>query len=243
VRALIAAFAFLTRLPVPAGAASGVDIGRSIAFFPVVGLALGGMLAGGALMLSGALAPLVVAVLLVAVLAVLTGGLHLDGLADLFDAIGGGRGDRARMLELMRDSRIGAHGSAALSLALIAKVVALGHALERHDLVSILTFPALARWAVVPAIVFVPYARQEGLGLGFVRSGRARDVGAATVLMAVAAIVLRRRTVFVAAAAALSVVVVLAVWLRRRLGGLTGDVYGAAIELAEVAALVAGSAG
>jgi adenosylcobinamide-GDP ribazoletransferase len=242
VGALFAAFGFLTRLPVPARAADGATIGRSVAFFPVVGLALGGVLAGGALVLSRVLAPIIVAVLLVALLAVLTGGLHLDGLADLFDAVGGGRGDRARMLELMRDSRIGAHGAAALALGLIAKVVALGHAIERHDLATILAFPALARWAVVPAIVFVPYARPEGLGLGFVRSGRARDVGTATVLMAAAAIALRRREVYVAAAAALAVVVVLAVWLRRRLGGLTGDVYGAAIELAEVAALVAGGA-
>ena len=238
-RALVAAFGFLTRLPVPASAAAGVEIGRSVAFFPVVGLALGGVLAGGALLLSGVLAPLVVAVLLVALLAVLTGGLHLDGLADLFDAVGGGRGDRARMLELMRDSRIGAHGAAALVLALIAKVVALAHLLERQDLVSVLLFPAIARWAVVPAIVFVPYARPEGLGLGFARSGRTRDALAATVLMAAAAVALRRIAVLRAAGAALAVVVVLALWMRRRLGGLTGDVYGAAIEIAEVAVLIA----
>jgi adenosylcobinamide-GDP ribazoletransferase len=242
VRAVIAAFGFLTRLPVPAGAASGVEIGRSVAVFPVVGLVLGLVLAGGAFLLSGALTPLVLSVLLVALLAALTGGLHLDGLADLFDAVGGGRGDRARMLELMRDSRIGAHGAAALVLLLVAKVVALGHALERHDLVTVLVFPALARWAVVPAIVFVPYARAEGLGLGFTRSGRARDVVAATILMAAAVLALRRRAILYAAGASLSVVVLLAAWLRRRLGGLTGDVYGAAIEMAEVAALVAGGA-
>jgi adenosylcobinamide-GDP ribazoletransferase len=240
VRALLAAFAFLTRIPV-GGASTEADLGRSIVFFPVVGLALGGILAGTGFILAGALPATLVAVLLVALLAGLTGGLHLDGLADVFDAVGGGRGDRARMLDLMRDSRIGAHGAAALILLLVGKVLALGHALAHRDFVAIVSFPALARWAVAPAIVFVPYARPDGLGRAFKSAARARDVASATALMGLAAVVLGRRPVLGGAAGALGVVVALAVWLRRRLGGLTGDVYGAAIEIAEVAALVAAS--
>ena len=60
-------------------------------------------------------------------MAMLTGGLHLDGFADVFDALGGGRGDRARMLEIMRDSRIGAHGAGAVALVLLAKAACLEH--------------------------------------------------------------------------------------------------------------------
>jgi adenosylcobinamide-GDP ribazoletransferase len=103
----------------------------------VVGLVLGLVLTGLAALLVGALPSTVLAVALVALLAGMTGGLHIDGLADTFDALGGGRGDRQRMLDLMRDSRIGAHGAAALVLLLMMKVFALAALLDRHDLVAI----------------------------------------------------------------------------------------------------------
>lgn len=240
-RAVVAAFAFLTRLPIGVRSPSVTDLGRSVAFFPVVGLALGLVLAGAALLLWGGVTPGVAAVVLVALLAGMTGGLHLDGLADLFDAVGGGRGDRTRMLEIMRDSRIGAHGAVALVLVLIAKVLALAQVLERRDLVSVVAFPALARWAVAPVIAFIPYARPDGLGRAFSSAARPRDVLAATGLMALAAVALGLRPLLLPATAALGVVIALTLWLRGRLGGLTGDVYGAAIELAEVAVLVASS--
>ena len=103
-----------------------------MAFFPLVGLVLGLALDGRGRRSPAAWVAVVVAVLLAALLAALTGGLHLDGFADVFDALGGGRGDRARMLEIMRDSRIGAHGAAALALLLIAKVAALAQVVERQ---------------------------------------------------------------------------------------------------------------
>src|SRR5581483_615259 len=122
-RPALAAFTFLTRLPLRTGVAAGgagvdmaADLGRSLPYFPVVGAVLGGALVGAGRLLEGRLPAGLTAVLLVALLALLTGGLHLDGLADLFDALGGGRGDRARMLDIMRDSRIGAHGAVALCL-------------------------------------------------------------------------------------------------------------------------------
>jgi adenosylcobinamide-GDP ribazoletransferase len=233
VRAVVAAFAFLTRLPIGVRSPTVTDLGRSVAFFPVVGLALGLVLAGAALLLGTGLTPLIVAVLLVALLAGMTGGLHL---------VGGGRGNRARMLEIMRDSRIGAHGAAALVLLLIAKVLALAHALERRDLVPIVAFPALARWAVAPVIAFLPYARPEGLGRAFTSAARPLDVLIATGLMAASAAALGPKGLLRPAAATLAVMVVLALWLRRRLGGMTGDVYGAAIEIAETAALITASA-
>ena len=81
--------------------------------------------------------------------------MHLDGLADVFDALGGGRGDRARMLEIMRDSRIGAHGATALTLLLIAKVAALAQVAERHDLLALLAFPTVARWLAAVLVVSI----------------------------------------------------------------------------------------
>lgn len=236
VRPLVAAFAFLTRLPVWSGPLRDEDLGRSVAFFPVVGLVLGLVLTGLGSVLGDVLSPTLTAVTLVALLAALTGGLHLDGVADVFDALGGGRGDRQRMLDIMKDSRIGAHGAAALVLLLIAKVTAIAELVARRDLVGLLIFPAVARWAVTPAIVFYPYARVEGTGRAFNGEARAWQVAGATALLALALAAAGVRLV-APAAGALAAASLFALCLRRRLGGLTGDVYGASIELAEVVTL------
>jgi adenosylcobinamide-GDP ribazoletransferase len=240
-RAVVTAFAFLTRLPVRPAAPSDADLGRSVTFFPLVGLVLGLLLTAVAFLLGGRLAPTVTAVLLVALLGAATGGLHLDGLADVFDGVGGGQGDRARTLEIMRDSRVGAHGAAALVLLLLAKVLALAHLLERRDLSAVLTFPAIARWAAAPAIALVPYARPEGLGRAFSGQAGAWQVAGATLIAAPIALASGGR-LLPPSAAALVTVALLALWLTRRLGGMTGDAYGAAIEMAEVAFLVAAGA-
>jgi len=236
-KAVVAAFAFLTRIPVWRGPLRDVDLGRSVSFFPLVGLVLGFALTGLAAGLTSSLAPWLVAVLLAALLAMLTGGLHLDGFADVFDALGGGRGDRARMLELMRDSRIGAHGAAALILLLAAKIAALTQVVERQDLLTLLAFPTAGRWAATLLIVFFPYARPEGLGRAFNgQAGRVQvGIASATAVVVVAALGGRFALPVLGCA---GVVLLFGLWLRRRLGGLTGDVYGAAIELGEVTTLI-----
>jgi adenosylcobinamide-GDP ribazoletransferase len=236
VRPLVAAFAFLTRLPVWSGPLRDEDLGRSVSFFPVVGLVLGLVLTGLASLLADVVPATLAAVALVALLAALTGGLHLDGVADVFDALGGGRGDRQRMLDIMKDSRIGAHGATALVLVLLAKVYALAELVARRDLAGLLAFPAVARWSVTPAIVFHPYARAEGTGRAFNGEARPWEVAAATALLALSLVALGPR-LLVPAAGALAAATLFALWLRRRLGGLTGDVYGASIELAEVVTL------
>jgi adenosylcobinamide-GDP ribazoletransferase len=237
VKPVVAAFAFLTRLPVWRGPLRDVDLGRSVSFFPLVGLVLGFALTGLAAALAGVMSPWLVAVLLAAVLALLTGGLHLDGFADVFDALGGGRGDRARMLEIMRDSRIGAHGAAALNLLLIAKVAGLAQATERRDLLALLAFPTIGRWLAALLVVLFPYARPEGVGRAFSGEAGRLQAGIATAIAAVTLAVLGPALILPALGAGV-IVFGFAFWLHRRLGGLTGDVYGASIELGEVAMLV-----
>ena len=239
-KAVVAAFAFLTRLPVWRGPLRDVDLGRSVSFFPLVGLVLGFALTGSAAALAGNLAPWLTAVLLVALLAGLTGGLHLDGFADVFDALGGGRGDRARMLEIMRDSRIGAHGAAALNLLLIAKVAGVAQAAERHDLLALLAFPTIGRWLAALLVVLFPYARPDGVGLAFNGEAGRLQGGIATAIAAVTIAVLGPALILPALGAGV-VVFAFAFWMHRLLGGLTGDVYGASIELGEVAMLVLAS--
>ncbi len=254
-RSIAAAFSFLTRLPVPAraigdGEAAAIALGRSVVWFPLVGALIGGAQVALARLLGGHLPPGLIAIALVALSAALTGGLHLDGLADTFDGWAGGRGERARTLEIMRDSRIGAHGAAALVLLLAAKIVAVFYLLPQTEpsaLWPLLAAPVLARWAVVPLVVFFGYARAGGLGSAFQAHARAAHVLGATAVALGVAIALGAATpsfgdtataMGIAAASALGVALALAVMLDRRLGGLTGDVYGAAIELTELAVLV-----
>lgn len=228
------AFQFLSRFPVGGGAIAGADLGRSCAWFPLPGVAMGLLVAGAAHLVGARAPPLLAGVLAAAALAWMSGGLHLDGLADLFDGLGGGHGDRARTLAVMRDPRIGAHGAAALALALLAKVAALAELAARDDAWLIVAGPAVARFLAVPLVVGFPYARPEGLGKAFHGTARGREVAIAGALAALALAPGLTGSLLPAAAAA-AVACAVALVARRRLGGLTGDVYGAAIELAEVA--------
>jgi adenosylcobinamide-GDP ribazoletransferase len=238
VRALLAALSFLTRLPVRSREQDASQLGASLVFFPVVGLGLGLLLMAGERLLRGHLSSALVAVALVSLLALLTGALHLDGLSDVFDGLGGGRRDRERTLAIMRDSRIGALGATALVLVVIAKLVAVHEVLERGALLVLCAFPVVARFAAVVLIVSFPYARAEGLGKAFHEQARGVHLVLAA-LLAAPVIVWTGARLAIAAGFALAVALLFAAWLNRRLGGITGDVCGAAIELSEVAFLVA----
>jgi adenosylcobinamide-GDP ribazoletransferase len=230
------AFQFLTRLPVGNGALAGADLGRSCAWFPLPGVVLG-LVPAAALHLAGAhLPPPIAAVLAVAAIAWMTGGLHLDGVADVFDGLGGGHGDRERILRIMRDSRIGAHGATALVLVLAMKLAAVAELAARGTLWPLVVAPAVARFAVVPLVVLFPYAREEGLGRAFRGTAGGREIAIAAVLAAAAVAPFAPASLGPAAAALLAAAG-LALAVSRRLGGLTGDAYGAAIELAEAALL------
>jgi adenosylcobinamide-GDP ribazoletransferase len=240
VRHPAAAFRFLTRLPMPGPALDQAELGRALAWFPLPGLVLGALAAGAAHALAGRLAPTVVAALVVAGLAWLTGALHLDGLADVADGLGGGHGDAGRTLAIMRDSRIGAFGAVAVALLLAVKVTAAAELVSRGSGWALVCAPALARFAVVPLVVLFPYARPQGLGRPFHDGGGARELAIAGALAAAVLAGAGLRSAL-PAAAALASAAALGLAVRRRLGGLTGDVYGAAIELAETAFLVCAS--
>ena len=235
IRPLITAFAFLTRLPIRAGAITDRDLGRSVGFFPLVGLVLGLLTAGLAYAFAEFFPPSMVAVLLVAAGALLTGGLHLDGLSDLFDGLAGGQGDRARTLAIMRDSRIGAQGAVAVVLVLAAKIAATSVLVDGRQYAALVAVPVIGRFAVAPAIVLFPYTRPEGLGRAF--NGEAGWVQLVLAAVTLGAVLMAFGfSLGQPALAGLLTAIVLALALRVKLGGLTGDVYGAIIEIAEVAA-------
>lgn len=225
-RPLAAALAFLTRLPTVPRDLRPVEIGRSIAFFPLAGLFLG---ATATLLATLPLDPTLLAIAIVALGAYLTGGLHLDGVADVADGLGGGRRDRTRTLAIMRDSRIGAFGAMALVLLLLAKVHATSAALSSRW--PILVAPVLARALASAVIVTFPYARRDGLGRIFHAEGRAHH---ALLALLLAAPLIYMSGLWLPFAAATITALALALYISRRLGGLTGDVYGACIETAEL---------
>lgn len=237
IRRLALALSFLTRLPVAPDRASEADVGRSLAFFPLVGLLLGLALAALAVVAGARLPAPVVAVGLVALLALLTGGLHLDGVADVFDALGAPGADRERRLEILRDSRIGAHGATALALVLLGKVATVHAVVVAGDLRLLVVFPAVARWAAALLLLAFPYARPHGLGSPFRAHGRPADAAWASAVV-LAAVLWLGGGAWLAALATLALLAGLALLATRRFGGITGDVCGAVIELGEVAFLV-----
>ena len=231
------AIGFLTVLPLaPRGEA---QMGAGRAYFPLVGLALGGILAGLDIVLREALPPLVVSALLVAGLLVLTRAIHTEGFLDSCDGLFGGY-DRARRLEILRDPHVGAFAVIGGTSLLLLKWSLIAGIPDEERTALLVLFPCLSRFAMLAAMGAFPYPREQGLGTSF-QSGRRRwqmAFGFATaataggLLIGLAGLVL----LGVAVAAALAI----GAWVTRLLGGMTGDTYGAVNEIAEVAVLLGG---
>jgi adenosylcobinamide-GDP ribazoletransferase len=230
------ALGFLTRLPVPAHALRDEEVARSAGFFAGVGLLLGALL-GSVAWLLAPLGPRLSAAGVLAAWAFLTGALHLDGLADTVDGLSGGRGERARTLEIMRDSRIGAHGATALVLALALKWACLEALFEEGQRTWWLV-PVVARFLCTLLLASFSYARESGLGSAFARRVGGLEVALGALVVA-PAVVWAGLDFAVGALVGTACGMALALRVNRRLGGLTGDVHGAAIEVAEIGCLLA----
>lgn len=232
------ALTFLTVCPWPGSRlAEREQLAAAMAWFPLIGLLLGGLLGGGGWAGSRWLPPAVVAAGLVLGLTWLTRALHLDGLADTLDGLGGGRTPEAA-LRIMKDHAIGAFGAAGLVLDLLAKYSLLQVLVAAGAWREIVLFPVLGRWAQVWLAYLSPYARREGgLGEAMTTLTGGRTCAWASASGLVLAALLGRGAGLAALGA-----VALATWLvhfycRRRLGGVTGDVIGAVNEVMEVLAL------
>jgi adenosylcobinamide-GDP ribazoletransferase len=230
---ILAAIGLLTRVPVRR-ALDASDVGRAAFFFPVIGAGIGLFQLGAFLLLGPRLPSPVTAVLVVALSAWVTRGLHLDGLADFTDGLGGGR-DRAGALAIMRDPSVGAFGVTALVLVLAAKVAAVD-ALASPE--SLVLAPALARFTIVPLCLFLPDAREGGgLASSLTAHVGPLDLAVATILSLALVLFLAPRRAAVAFVAVLLVSFVVGALARKRLGGVTGDVLGANVELSEAMVL------
>jgi adenosylcobinamide-GDP ribazoletransferase len=238
-RAVVAAVSFLTRLPLGRRfTLDEADVARGALLFPLVGAGVGAAVGGAALLFHSALPALPAAVLALALGAVLTGGLHLDGLADTADALGAD--SRKGALRIMRDPGIGAFGATALGLDLLLKAAAIAALLPHGRLVLVLLVAgALSRAIAPPLALALPYAR-SGPGPGRVLSGRLSSLSAIGSLVlgaGLGAVLLGGRGAIIVGAG-FALAALLAVGFRRWLGGITGDTLGAAIELTETLALL-----
>jgi adenosylcobinamide-GDP ribazoletransferase len=247
-RLFFVALQFLTRVPVPRWVGWQPDwLHASARHFPAVGLLVGAF-AALVLWAAGELFTAAVAVLLsMAATVWLTGAFHEDGLADTCDGLGGAV-DRERALLIMKDSRVGTYGAVALLLVLALKAAAL-HGLATRDLLATLAALPLAhavsRAATVLLLSWLPYggdiehAKAKPLAQK-VDGGGLLVVGVWVLLSgAVAALFMPLQTVAVAVGAVLVVALWMARWLRRRLGGFTGDALGATQQFGELAVYLA----
>jgi adenosylcobinamide-GDP ribazoletransferase len=206
-------------------------------WFPVVGLGLGGILMGTEWLLSSAFSSLLTSAAVVVALALLSGGLHLDGLADTCDTIGGGHTPEQR-LDIMKDTHLGSFGAIGLFSVLGLKVLALAALGPGERGIAILLFPALSRWGIVAAVRAFPYARPEGSGLTFKQGATKPRLAVATALTAAIVFVLWGFAGLGLLAAVAALVLLVGGFLNCRQGGLTGDSYGTVNEMAEVAVLL-----
>lgn len=229
--ALWIAIGFLSTLPVPTHDLAPDAMRRAASWFPLVGLGIGALLAGAAWAAGWLFPPAVAAVLVVVLWAALTGALHLDGLADCGDGLLPPV-SRKRRLEIMRDPRVGAFGVTALVLVLLLKTAALASLAVTWP--ALLLAPLWARWLILVA-ARRPSARPEGIGasLGPVLDVRRLALAALLPLALTGGVGMWHAPVIAAAGGA--VLAALGVlWLaQRQLGGVTGDVFGAVVEVSE----------
>ena len=233
------AVGFLTRLPVPhPDGAAPPNFARAYRMFPVVGALIGaavGLICLGLRYLG--VPDLAAAALALGASAILTGALHEDGLADIADGFGGGR-DRAAKLEIMRDSRLGTYGALILLVSFAAKLSALAAIPDGYVVPGLIAVHALAR-GVLPALALnLPYARQDGLARTSGQPDATTTAIAGALALLIALVTLSwTNALWAAAASAISGFAIARLALRQ-IGGQTGDVLGAAEQVAETAILV-----
>jgi adenosylcobinamide-GDP ribazoletransferase len=239
VRPPAAALAFLTVLPLGRLQLDERDVARGALLFPVVGGLVGAAVALVGIGLEDTLTPFLAAGVAVAVEALVTGGIHLDALADASDGLGART--RARALEIMREGPVGAFGVTSLIVDLVLKTGAIAALLDADETVVVVAVAmGLGRAAPLVLASALPYAR-SGEGSGRILSDRMSfwSLGGGLLLaLVLATALLGLRALALLAGAAVATLLV-AMTARRRLGGVTGDVLGAGIELATTGTLLA----
>jgi adenosylcobinamide-GDP ribazoletransferase len=232
---LATAFQFLTRLPMPSVTFEEDSLSRSVKFFPLVGLAVG---SGAALLQSVLIVHLarpLTAFVVLTYLVLITGCLHEDGLADTADGFGGGW-TKDRILAILRDSRIGSYGAIALVLSLLARYLLLASLPMERFIAYVISAHVLCRWSSLPLSYFLPPAReQEGQGARIAKLTSFSSLLFGSALSTAIVIFALRRSSVAPLLVAPLIVLVSGWFYNKKIGGITGDCFGATNQLTEIA--------
>jgi adenosylcobinamide-GDP ribazoletransferase len=241
----LSAVQFLTRVPVASPPYAADSLARSVKFFPVVGFLVGASAALVHLLLAPHLPRTVTALLVLTYLLLVTGCIHEDGFADAADGFGGGS-SREKILSIMRDSRIGSYGAAALALSLLSRVLLLSSLPLFVIPQYLIASHVLCQWTTLPLSFYLPSARAQGVetadgqGARIARLTSPTSLIAGTIFSFAAVIVLLRVDAAFAIAAAIAITLLTGFYYQKRMGGVTGDCFGATNQLAEIAVYLCG---
>ncbi|MEG2436601.1 MAG: adenosylcobinamide-GDP ribazoletransferase [Cetobacterium sp.] len=241
-------FKFMTRLPFPGGNNfDSKELGKGMKWFPVVGMVIGVINLIVATVLEGFIpSPLLMSIILVTLDVIMTGGLHLDGLADTFDGIFSYR-SKQKMLEIMKDSRVGTNGVLVLILYFIFKIAFLMETSELFGVsqgIIMLIVPVLSRINSVVNCTFEPYARASGMGKTFVDNtdGMGLGISYLTVTVFLYLVSSYFNFPFISLFIILNIMTATGFFfgklITKKIGGITGDTLGALLELSSVLSLV-----
>jgi adenosylcobinamide-GDP ribazoletransferase len=231
---LAVAFQFLTRIPMPSTTFEEDSLSRSVKFFPFVGLAIGCIAALLQRILTVHLTRPLTAIVVLTYLVLITGGLHEDGLADTADGFGGGW-TKVRILAILRDSRIGSYGAIALVLSLLARYLLLASLPMERFTAYIVSAHVLSRWSSLPLSYFLAPAReQEGQGARIAKMISFPSLLFGS-LASIAIVVVALRRSALAPLLAAPFIMLLSGWFyQKKIGGVTGDCFGATNQLTEI---------
>jgi adenosylcobinamide-GDP ribazoletransferase len=242
-----AAFQFLTRLPTPSLTYDAGTLARSVKFFPLVGLCIGAGAAALHHVLLPHLTQSVIAWVLVLYFVLITGCFHEDALADVADSFGAWT--RERRLAIMRDSCIGSYGAAALALSIIGRLLLLRALPLDRFAAYVIVAQVLCRWSTLPLSCFLPAARTPdekntdrgaGQGARIARLTSRTSLVLGSIFSVLVAAVALRRAAIVPVIVAIAVSAASGRVFMRRLGGVTGDCFGATNQVTEIAVYLCG---
>jgi adenosylcobinamide-GDP ribazoletransferase len=238
-RVFLTAVMFLTRLPCPSWVGHEPEyLAKSSVYFPLVGIIVGAIGAIAWLLTGWIATPLLAAIVATAATIWATGAFHEDGLADSFDGIGGGW-TRDQMLEIMKDSRIGTYGMVALLLVIIAKLHAIASLGSWKAAAAIVAAHAIGRCSSLPLIYWLPYVQHSGSkSKPFAASVDRSMLSIACVATSIGTLLLLSISGLIVLVIAILVTLLGGLYLRRVLGGITGDTLGCVNQLCELSVYV-----
>jgi len=240
----LAAFRFLTSIPIPVmredwnRPLTQQQFARSLVYYPLVGLILGGVLSVLYWILSSLLPLLLTDALIIGALAYLTGALHLDGLIDTFDGLAGGHRSPERRLQIMKTPDVGAVGVVAGIVMLLLQFAALASVPQSHIYISLFLMPVLSRWAMAYAVFRYPYGRENGMGKELKSGSNNWVLPIATISAFIFAVIIGGWLGLIVMAAVWLLTVLFAAFFKSKFNGLTGDTYGSINEMTEFAVLL-----